>query len=427
MSLPSFYKIVSYILFFLMLFSPFAFTEIKMVFISFLIISFLLYLLIYKEKIKISKSVLLWFSVFIFHGFFFSYIGFLNGADVSNVAKFSTIAVLWPVVFLLLFFYKTSVEYLLKLYKVIEVALICISIYVIYKVLSIFGFLPAFDIYAGKEGVDGLMINDGNLEMSIPAATTLMFVVPSVLSLYLLTKEKRLIPVILLAFIAVVLTSRRALLLSVIVTPLICLAFSVFLLKKKNLKVLNKNIFLMYFIAMIFFSIIFIVLAQLNVFDFKVFYSMILEGFDFSGNNSADPGAMIRADQFTLLMKSWCEKPVFGWGYGSVSQYITRSDETPFIYELSYVALLFQTGIVGFVIYMSLIFWIFYKFYKLRNRIDVKMNKYNISILVGLTTFLLANATNPYLYAFDHMWTIFYPLLILNTLALENNKLKLKD
>lgn len=174
--------------------------------------------------------------------------------------------------------------------------------------------------------------------------------------------------------------------------------------------------------AVIIFLIIFVVLALLKVFDFKVFYSMILEGFDFSGNNSTDLGAMIRADQFSLLIKSWKEKPFFGWGYGSVSQYIIRSDETPFIYELSYIALLFQTGIVGFAIYMSLIFWIFYKFYKLRNRVDPEMNKFNVSILVGLTTFLLANATNPYLYAFDHMWTLFYPLLILNTQILNINK-----
>lgn len=425
MSLPSLYKIVSYILFFLMLFSPFAFIEIKMVFISFLVISILLYLLIYKEKIKISKSILLWFSIFIFHGFFFSYFGLLNGAAVSNVAKFSTIAVLWPVVFLFFCFYKTDEKYLFKLYKVIEVALICISIYVIYKVLSIFGFLPTYDIYGDTEGRE-LMFNDGNIELSIPAATTLMFIVPSVITLYLLTKEKRLIPIILLAFIAVILTSRRALLLSVIVTPLICLCFSFFFLKKQAVKLLNKQILSMYLMVFVFFLIIFIVLAQLKVFDFKVFFSMILEGFDFSGNNSSDPGAMIRADQFTLLMKSWSEKPFLGWGYGSVSEYIIRSDETPFIYELSYIALLFQTGIVGFVIYMSLIFWIFYKFYKLRNSIDLIMNKYNISILVGLTTFLLANATNPYLYAFDHMWTLFYPLLILNTLVLENNKLKLR-
>lgn len=421
MSLSSLYKIVSYILFFLMLFSPFAFTGLKMVSIIFLVVSILFYLLIYKDKIEISKSILIWFSIFILHGFFFLYVGLLNGADQGNVTKFSTIAVIWPFVFFLLFFYKTNQKYIINLYRVIEIALIFISLYVIYRVLSIFGLLPAYDIYSGEEGA-GLMLNDGNIEMSIPAATTLMFVVPSVISLYLLTKEKRLVPIILLAFIAVILTSRRALLLSVIITPFICLGFSVFFLKKSAVKLLNKQIFSIYSIAFVFFLIIFIVLAQLKVFDFKVFYTMILEGFDFSGNNSSDPGAMIRADQFTLLVKSWTEKPVFGWGYGSVSKYITRSDETPFIYELSYIALLFQTGVLGFIIYLLLIFWIYYKFYKLRNKIDPTINKYNVSILIGLTTFLLANATNPYLYAFDHMWTLFYPLLILNILILDKNK-----
>lgn len=426
MSLSGFYKIVSYILFFLMLFSPFAFTEIKMFCVSFLFVSILFCLILYREKIKISKSILFWFLIFILHGLIFSYIGLLNGTALTNVLKFSTISIAWPFIFLFLFFYKIDQKYLLNLYKVIEISLICASTYIIYKVLSIFGFLPVYDMYAGTEG-SGLMINDGNIEMSIPAATSLIFIVPSIISFYLLTKKKRLVPIILLAFIAVLLTSRRALLLSVVVTPIICLVFSTFFLRRKSLQFLRRQIFSMYLISSVFFLLAFIILARLHVFDFKVFYSMILEGFDFSGNNSTDQGAAIRANQFTLLIKSWSDKPFFGWGYGSVSEYIIRSDETPFIYELSYVALLFQTGIVGFVIYMSLIFWIFYKFYKLRNNIDLMTNKYNVSILVGLTSFLLANATNPYLYAFDHMWTLFYPLLIINTLVIQNNKLKIVE
>lgn len=232
--LPRFYKILSYILFFLMLFSPFAFNEIKMVSVSFLFVSILFYLLIHKEKIIISKDVILWFSVFILHGFFFTYIGVLNGADLSNVIKFSTISIVWPLFFFLLFFFKTDKKYFIRLYNVMVLALVIISIYVIYKVLSIFGYLPAFDIYKGKEGDSGLMMNDGIIEMSIPAATTLMFAVPSVITLYLFTKEKRLIPIILLAFIAVVLTSRRALILNVIVTPIICLFFAFFFMKKKH-------------------------------------------------------------------------------------------------------------------------------------------------------------------------------------------------
>lgn len=421
MSISNFYRYVSYVLFFLMLFIPFAFTEIKMFCIVLLVSSGLIHLLLYHQRILISKSIIVWLSLFILHGIFFLSVGVFQNAQLANVLKFSTISVIWPLVFTLLFFFKTDSNYVIKLYKVMEVSVISISIYVIYRVASLLGYLPAYDLYSEGSSV-GLMISGGNIELSLPASTTLMFAIPSILSLYLLTKEKRLIPIIVLSMIAIVLTSRRALLLNVMVTPLICWVISVFFLKKKHLKILSGRIILGYGVVVLCCLIIFISLAQLGIFDFREFYSMILEGFDFSGKKSIDPGAQIRAEQYTLLMRSWSERPFFGWGYGAVSEYIIRSDLTPFIYELSYVALLFQTGIFGFLSYLFLIGWIYFKFCKIRNKVSLTFNNYNISILVGLTTFLMANATNPYLYAFDHMWTLFYPLLVLNTLILKESE-----
>lgn len=418
MTISNFHKVVSYILVFFMLFSPFAFNEVKMACVAILLISVLIGISFYNGKIKISKSILTWLSLFTVHGIFFLFVGLFFGAELSHVLKFATIAVVWPLVFSLLFFYKIDEKYIVNIYRVIEIATVFISLYAIYKVMSLLGFLPAFDIYP-QESPGGLMIADGNVEISLPAATTLMFAVPFIVSQYLLTKEKRLIPIIFLSLIAIILISRRALLLNVIITPFICLAISAFFLKKNNLRALINHIFFVYLFAFIACIFIFLVLAQSGIFDIKEFYTMILEGFDFSGKNSVDPGAQIRAEQFVLLMQSWREKPILGWGYGAVSKYIIRSDETPFIYELSYIALLFQTGIIGFISYMSLIGWIYYKFCKIRKHVSLILNKYNVSILVGLTTFLLANATNPYLYAFDHMWTLFFPLLILNTLILK--------
>lgn len=421
MTVPSFFKITSYILFFLMLFSPFAFTGIKMACLILLILSVIFYSLVFHSKIKMSIEILTWLGLFMAHGIFFLTLGLIYGAKVEYVLKYATIAVIWPFAFLLLFFFDVDEVYILKLYNVIKIATICISLYAIYQVLALFGFVPQMDIYP-KETPGGLEVADGNVEMSLPAATTFMFAGPSIITLYLLTKNRKLIPVILLSLIAIVLISRRALLLNIAITPVLCLIISVFFLTKARLKKLLVHITLIYIGAGLTGLLLFIVLANLGVFDYKAFFAMILEGFDFSGKQSIDPGAQIRAQQYMLLMQSWHEKPILGWGYGAVSRYITRSDDYPFIYELSYIALLFQTGIIGLTIYISLIGWIYYKFRQIRSIVSPVLNEYNISILVGLTTFLLANATNPYLYAFDHMWTLFFPLLIINTVMLNKSK-----
>jgi len=42
--------------------------------------------------------------------------------------------------------------------------------------------------------------------------------------------------------------------------------------------------------------------------------------------------------------------------------------------------------------------------------------------LVGMISFLIGNATNPYLGKFDFMWVIFVPVLIINLYKLENRK-----
>ena len=41
-----------------------------------------------------------------------------------------------------------------------------------------------------------------------------------------------------------------------------------------------------------------------------------------------------------------------------------------------------------------------------------------VAILTGACTFLIANATNPYLETYDYLWVIFLPLAVVNVLLL---------
>ena len=127
----------------------------------------------------------------------------------------------------------------------------------------------------------------------------------------------------------------------------------------------------------------------------------------------SDVVAMSRRDQFVALVGGWLEQPVFGSGHGAPAPGVIRSIETPWAYELTYVALLYHAGIVGVVAYGSGLLWMFITARRIAAT-GWSQAPYLISTLVGLSSFLLANATNPYLEKYDSIWVLFMPVAFIN-------------
>ena len=48
------------------------------------------------------------------------------------------------------------------------------------------------------------------------------------------------------------------------------------------------------------------------------------------------------------------------------------------------------------------------------------LNAYLIASLVAFDLFIVANGTNPYLYAFDHLWVLFLLIGLLNVIYFDN-------
>jgi len=96
-------------------------------------------------------------------------------------------------------------------------------------------------------------------------------------------------------------------------------------------------------------------------------------------------------------------------------------NDQPWAYELSYVALLFHTGIVGLTIYAAAIVWIYRMGLRMIRSGD-RIGLYMLPTLVGTTCFLIGNATNPYLEKFDYIWVIFLPVALINHWLLTSKK-----
>ena len=125
----------------------------------------------------------------------------------------------------------------------------------------------------------------------------------------------------------------------------------------------------------------------------------------FSSGNSDD--VIGRRNQYLALLQEWMATPFIGTGFGGVAAY-TRSVEQPWSYELSYMALLFHTGILGFLLYGASVCWIYVKSILIIRSSD-KIGLLLAPVLVGTTSFLIANATNPYLEKYDYLWVLFLP------------------
>ena len=55
----------------------------------------------------------------------------------------------------------------------------------------------------------------------------------------------------------------------------------------------------------------------------------------------------VKAEQSAHLIEGWVRNPVFGAGIGAFLPHYIRSDYMPFVYEVQWVALLFQVGMAG--------------------------------------------------------------------------------
>ena len=76
-------------------------------------------------------------------------------------------------------------------------------------------------------------------------------------------------------------------------------------------------------------------------------------------------------------------------------------------------------GLVGILVYGSAVICLFARGIAV-TRQQPEAAIILIPLLSGLFCFLIANATNPYLEKFDHMWVLFLPVAFLNAFLLKS-------
>ena len=125
-----------------------------------------------------------------------------------------------------------------------------------------------------------------------------------------------------------------------------------------------------------------------------------------------------RITQFWILLSNWTEKPLFGFGSGSVGflsngEAYMRSSSEPWKYELTYMQFLHHWGIVGIGAYILGFFYTFKSLIKIFNK-DPAYGPYALAAFFGSFAFLVGSSINPYITRFDSIYTMFIPIAIMN-------------
>lgn len=353
---------------------------------------------------KINKRWTLVTLLYMILGVGASVHGVIVGAP--GAVRVLSVMALYPAIFLLLAFtYKNSDAE--RFFNVLVLASWLLIIVDLAYVLSNLYFPGnAYVMYLESIYQEGAVIDsdDSYYKFTVPNISSLLFLLPFFFcALISGEKNKSQINLALICFfftVIAIISGRRALFVSFFAGPILMYLIGAGRNQARLAKneVSKKKIF---FLTSVISAAIFYFLIKLDFFEF--YASQISTIFDFEKNSSNQE----RSLQFDSLMDGVLNAPFFGNGAGAATNYI-RSETQPWAYELSYAALMFQYGIIGFSIYSAGIFYLILKMRKVAiERID---GGFAAFYLAGLLSFLVANATNPYLAKFDYMWVIFIPV-----------------
>jgi hypothetical protein len=399
--------------FFLMLVMPKVYQVERGVLLATLLIGGLVYVIC--EKWRLNKTILFWGFLTITASMIFIYIGVIN--NTPGALRVSTVYVLWPMVYIFFMGIVNRPERLFSFLKVIVVSAIVVSMMAIILVADgVFGLNLDMLSFFDMQGA-GLGLYDGIIEYRLFNMSTAIYALPFLLGVLFIFPA---LPpfkgywrtlawiAVALSIVVLLISGRRAFILVALLSPFVVYG----LLLMANIRVYVLKWMLVGSIVGV--ALMVVIIPIINL-DFSLLWENFISAFNYENDTSS---VSVRKGQFIALIDGWINAPILGAGHGAAAEGVVRNHSQAWAYELSYVALLFQTGLVGILVYSSAIVWIFIKGISVMRRIPESAGLL-VPTLSGLFCFLIVNATNPYLGSFDYLWVIFLPVAILNAYILR--------
>jgi hypothetical protein len=108
-----------------------------------------------------------------------------------------------------------------------------------------------------------------------------------------------------------------------------------------------------------------------------------------------------------FLTNSWLASPIIGQGSGAIVMGYSRSPVSPWQFELTYLSLLMQFGLIGVAVLSACTAWVVHRLGKLGRSLPTAL-----AFEAGFIGVLLASLVDPYLFTSDGIWMFFVPLAL---------------
>lgn len=368
-------------------------------------------------SLSLHPTIVYMTLAFVVVGLLFTLIGTLNAAP--GALQVSTVYVVWPLVYLVLIGGATSAGAVNALVRTAVISAVAVEVYSLSYILSSRGVVPQWMHVALDQGQD-IGFYEGFTRYRLYSLTSLLFLLPFLIAILVAWPRERPTPAprwllwlaAVLGVVLVILSGRRALFVVTALAPLLSFTLRPRLVRRRlgskvrpwvrSLSLAMVAIFVWRYVT------------QSFDLDLGVIRQYFASGF------SADvaTGSFVRFEQHQNLISGWRTSPLVGSGLGAVAPGAVRSVDSPWAYELSYVALLFHVGLLGLLAYVAGFAWILKSGLRIV-REGGAFAPIMMATIVGSLCFLVANASNPYLEKFDYLWVIFLPVLIVNAWLLD--------
>lgn len=365
---------------------------------------------------RVHRDVLLLWSATLVVGFFGVAWGVVSSAP--GALSVVTVYLIWPVLYILFI----GLAHNLEVVKRIEVALVIGILVATLMALTVmlaglFGFGAV--VYPLMEFQGAAFGNyEGFIEFRTYGLTTVMYGFPFILAMVLVRRRElrgiKKVGIYLLLFLIVLAmlgSGRRAFWLVMLLTPFLMVPF----LQMSACRLKAVPFFILAVKSCVLALVLIITVILAIGLDPLALVTEFVSAFQGQETSSS-----LRFIQAASLWQKFMESPLVGHGFGSTVD-VVRSHDTPWAYELSYLALLMNVGLIGFLIYSGAIVWIALKGIEL-SRKDAEFAKLFVPLITALCAFLIVNATNPYLGKFDYLWVIFLPVALINAYLTQRSK-----
>jgi hypothetical protein len=385
---------------------PQSFFELKLPFLAVVLAWFLFDGFRGRWKIR-SREFLPYYLIFCLLSMIWGVIGFAKGNPEIAIIESLRVYVVYMAIYCALTIYVSNIDYQSHVDGVVVAGGLGIGLVALVTFVDQVFQMDLIPQFIKDEMFLQVGLHDGYVQMNNVNIGMLTFIVPYLLSRLMLSERKDRHALLMLGLVVSVVAalgaSRRVVMVLIFIVPLLICAINYLTKQPKSRHWRWSSRF--YFLFLLTLVAVMAVVHNLGIDFLDGFIDRLKSAFD------SDPDST-RPLQHAALLSGFYDNFFWGSGFGGVLD-VVRSDERPWTFELTYSRLLFNGGLFGFGLVLSL--YIVYLVLVLR-KIRQSFNAHiYISLLIGFLSVSIASVSNPYLSSFDFLFALSIIPLILNS------------